>query len=41
MSASTSLTWRSVWAGASASACVLGIDDNVVLLDVDRNVSAT
>src|SRR3954451_7569544 len=38
MSASTSLTARSLASGAgcAASGLVLGIDDNVVLLDVDR-----
>src|SRR3954454_20962006 len=45
MSASTSLTWRSPASAGSACcfaparaapAWVLGIDDNVVLLDVDR-----
>src|SRR6266511_2654345 len=36
MSASTSLIWRGASPAAAAVACVLGIDDNVVLLDVDR-----
>src|SRR5919198_4674777 len=36
MSASTSLTSRGASLVAAGCACVLGIDDNVVLLDVDR-----
>src|SRR5919202_3279770 len=35
MSASTSVTWR-LTSVAAGLACVLGVDDNVVLLDVDR-----